>query len=97
MDELKHFVALIIGKGCGCDQTIDCNVTFVRFALKDMDSAVDYGVELIDHYGDDRVESIVIVEEANSFEIDVEGEMAEKENEEAERAEYERLKRKFDV
>lgn len=103
------YLVLIEGKGYGCDYTIGCNKEWIELNLSDdiekaEEDAIDH---ILKYYGDEeRVESIKIVPYNFIIMADLQGylnEMKFKEeaaaqaiNDANEKAEYERLKKKFE-
>lgn len=102
---MAKYVALITGRGDGCDYSIDCNVTFRKFEANSIDEAVEYVLEnVVEYYGYDRFEDYEILEISGDITKDVderinfikdeqEKEEQKKEQEKLERSELEQLAR----
>ena len=100
----KYFV-LIVGKGDGCDYTIGCNISFSPLPGTTLGEASKGVCEHLG-YDEHRVETALILEASQVVLFDVEKHYSDAEeqaaeskrcaDQDAEKAEYERLKAKFD-
>jgi len=106
---MKTFYVYYEGRGYGCDYTIGCNL---RVEVINAESAeevwaqVKEEVEESPTYAEERIESVTVIEAAGVTKLDIEDltrdireqqEQDKKAKKEAEeRAEYERLKKKFE-
>lgn len=106
---MKKFYAYFEGKGHGCDYTIGCNLRVEQYDAKDVQEVVDIITEEIEEspdYAEERIEQVTIIEAASETTLDIfdltsnirEKQLAEEQlkKEDEERAEYERLKKKFE-
>jgi len=102
------YLVLLEGVGEGCDYTIGCNKNWEEMDLSDdIKEAKTQAVKHVaEWYGSDRVESVQLVPVASIETVDLQGYLDEQERKErqeeaakkeaAEKAEYERLKEKFE-
>ena len=104
------YYLMMKGSGEGCDYTIGCNQRYERLLSEDFNLAIRDAVEILDGLGafDADPECVpveaVIVQHVYDINIDAEryerankaAEIAERDANASERAEYERLKAKFD-
>jgi hypothetical protein len=103
------FVLLLTGEGQGCDYCIDCNKTFRVFDAKGAAEAMAEVEEIIKEYGEPGIECFrlfvagcELTDEARKYIDEKDARAAEEQKKAAlaaqearERAEYERLDRKF--
>jgi hypothetical protein len=52
------FVALLTGKGEGCDYTIGCNKTFDVFEAEDTEAALKHCRQICEEHGVDRIDEV---------------------------------------
>lgn len=106
---MKDFFVYYKGRGYGCDYTIGCNLCVEKRAADSIEEVIEEITEEIEEspdYSEERIESITIIEVAQERKLDIESitsnirqqQLAqEKAEEEArERAELERLKKKYE-
>jgi hypothetical protein len=100
---------LIRQEGTGCDYSIACGEKFIQLKAQNEEDALAEAAKTWEYYGGDRenkIESIKILEVQKEIDLDIDGLVSkakeaerkcqEKQKEAQEKAEYERLKKKFE-
>ncbi|MBD3261698.1 MAG: hypothetical protein GF334_08485 [Candidatus Altiarchaeales archaeon] len=104
----KKYIALFKQAGEGCDYTIACGWKWSWLKAENLFSAIDESKEIIRELGDgeDILQEMTVLEFSNSIDIDIDDVLQKARNEEtlkkeaaeeeAERAEFARLKEKYE-